>query len=106
MRLNMLLAGALAVAVVPLSAVAQPTTAKLPTGASGDACRAGWRWVPAEYDHHSEWAPGHCERISVPTGLRATISASETASAGTECSAGSRWLPAGYDRHNEWVPGH
>ena len=102
MRLNMFyLAGALAVAVVPLPAVAQQS-ASLPIATSGDACPAGWRWVPAGYNKEAQWASGHCQQIPVP----ATISAAETAPSGIVCPTGSGWVPAGYNKEAEWVPGH
>lgn len=106
MRLNILyLAGALAVAVVPLSAAAQ-STASLPTGTSDDTCPAGWRGAPSGYSRETQWSPAHCERTPVTAGLQATMSASETPPAGTVCPIGSRWVPGGYSRETEWVSGY
>jgi hypothetical protein len=106
MRLNLLyLAGAFAVAVVPLSAAAQ-STASLPTATAGNTCPAGWRWVPSGYSRESQWSLAHCEKIPVSAGLQATMSLSEGPSAGTACPTGARWIPGGYSRESEWVSGH
>jgi hypothetical protein len=106
MRLNVLyLAGAVAVAVVPLSAAAQ-STANLPGATSDDSCPAGWRSVSGGYNRQTQWSSAHCERISVPAGLQGTVSESETPPAGTVCQTGSRWVPGEYNRQTQWVSGH
>src|SRR5260370_14580621 len=72
MRLNTVyLLGALAVAAVPLSAVAQPVQANrqaaeqyAPTPA---ACPAGWVWEPAGYMGNGHWREAHfAARNTIP----------------------------------------
>ena len=102
MRLNMLyLAGALAVAVVPLPAAAQ-TIANQPTVTSDNACPAGWRWVPAGYSRQTEWSLAHCERIPVATGPQAASYTGGIAPVGMQCPSGFHWVEGGYNRQTEY----
>jgi hypothetical protein len=73
MWLNTLyLLGALAVATVPLSAVAQPVQADRQAAAeqyaaTPAACPAGWVWEPAGYMGNGHWRPTHCAaRNTIP----------------------------------------
>ena len=76
MRLNVLyFLGALAVAAIPISAVAQPDQADRQPAAGAQqaktlaskACPAGWVWEPAGYMGNGHWRPAHCAtRNKVP----------------------------------------
>ena len=72
MRLNTVcLLGALAVAAVPLSAVAQPVQANRQAAeqyaATPAACPAGWVWEPAGYMGNGHWRAAHCAaRNTIP----------------------------------------